>query len=211
MPKILKSSNLIVLCILMILSSALKAQDFYKGNPWLFNYNVNIVIEDAEQFRSYFNGKKIVWNISPFNFCAEKRLNKGKAFLINVGSSLYPLNQQIDGTTLKKPVDVFSIEGGLKFNFNYLVKEDNKFDPYIQIDAGFWTRGSKAYPSIGAGFGFNHWFSNTFGIRANIQYKDIVTAFEINLPDRRVSNSSNAKTSNEGLVVVGFGIVHIVN
>lgn len=162
-----KSLTLVVLLIITSLSNNLKSQDFYKGNPWLFNYSLNIVIEDAEQFKSYFNGNKIVWNISPFNFCAEKRLNKGKAFLINVGSSIYPLNQKLDGRTLKKPVDVFSIESGLKFNFNYLVKEDNKFDPYIQIDAGIWTRGSKAYPSVGVGFGFNHWFSNTFGIRAN--------------------------------------------
>lgn len=206
-----KSFILVVLLIITFLSNDLKAQDFYKGNPWLFNYSLNIVIEDAEQFKTYFNGNKIVWNISPFNFCAEKRLNKGKAFLINVGSSLYPLNQQLDGRTLKKPVDVFSIESGLKFNFNYLVKEDNKFDPYIQIDAGIWTRGNKAYPSVGAGFGFNHWFSNTFGIRGNIQYKDIITAYEINLPDRRVSKSNNVKKSNEGLVVIGFGIVHIVN
>jgi hypothetical protein len=39
----------------------------------------------------------------------------------------------------------------------------------------------------------------------------IITAYEISLPDRRVSTANTAKTSNDGIVLLGLGIVHIVN
>ncbi len=198
MLKVNKFVSPFIFLLFLLLNNNLKAQEFYKGNPWLFNYNLNILIEDAEQFRSYFNGTQVKWNISPFNFSAEKRMKRGTAIVFNIGSNLYPINQQIDGLTLIKPVDIFYFETGYKYNLNYVVKEDNKFDPYFEIDAGLWVKNNEIQPSLGVGFGFNHWFTNNIGLRSNFQYKFLY-------------DPNYAKASNRTLTSISLGIVHIVN
>ncbi len=185
------------LLTIFIISKSL-AQDFYKGNPWILNYSLNVVIEDLGQFKGYFNNTPIVWNLSPFNFCAEKRLNYGTAVNFSINNSLYPINQQIDGQKLRKPQDVFSIETGLKFNLLQLIKESHKFDPFIEVNTGIWSVSYNTLPFIGAGFGFNYWFSNTIGLRANFQQKFILA-------------SEHTKSANNGLQLIGLGILHIVN
>jgi hypothetical protein len=198
----MRNSILIKFYLVLILafginSKSILAQDFYKGEPWLFSYNVNFVIEDAQQFRVYFNAEKIKWNFSPFNFTAEKRLKNGFGMTFMIGSNVYPEGQQISGLTIDEPLDLFNTEVGVKYNFNYLIKEDNKFDPYGIVTGGIWVKADKLLPTYGIGFGFNHWFSNYIGMTSNFQYK-ILKDFEDNKPD-------------DGLVQIGFGLVHIVN
>jgi hypothetical protein len=211
MLKGLKFIKLFCSISLYFLSFEINAQDAYKGNFWLFSYNYNLIIEDVSQFKGFFNGNKIVWNTSPFNFSAEKRFNKGKAFVFNVGSSLYPINQMINGITIKKPEDVFYTELGFKYNLNGLIEEDNKFDPFLEVNSGVWAISNKAYPIIGAGFGFNHWFSNSFGIKANFQYRMLLTNYEVKLNDRVGINESHINPERDGLLQLGLGIIHKVN
>jgi hypothetical protein len=150
-----------------------------------------------EQVLKLSNAEKIKWNFSPFNFTAEKRLKNGFGMTFMIGSNVYPEGQQISGLTIDEPLDLFNTEVGVKYNFNYLIKEDNKFDPYGIVTGGIWVKADKLLPTYGIGFGFNHWFSNYIGMTSNFQYK-ILKDFEDNKPD-------------DGLVQIGFGLVHIVN
>lgn len=173
------------------------AQDFYRNNPWIFGYNASIVIEDAQQFKGYFNRTPVKWNFSPFNFTAEKRLTHGGGLGFSIGSNVYPNKQRMDGLTLTKPVDIFNIESSYRYNFNYVVKEDNNFDPFIGALAGIWLKSNEAFPTIGVFFGFNQWITNSFGFTSGIQYKALF--------------KSEDEIRSNGLIQINLGIVHIVN
>ena len=116
--------KLMLICLLLKMGNSFtcSAQDIYKGKPWLVGYGGNLIIEDGNQFSRYTKGEKIIWNISPFAFFAEKRLAKGFAIQGVIGSNIYATNQKMDGLSLKVPKDVVYTDFFGKANLNSFLK-----------------------------------------------------------------------------------------
>jgi len=148
-----------------------KSQDIYKGNPWIISFGGNLIIEDGSQFKGYINNQPIIWNLSPFTFGAEKRLNRGFALAGNMGSNIFPEKQKISNESLKTSSDVIFIDFYAKYNFNAFLKDTGNFDPFLELGPGYMFKKGQNATSLNLGFGFNYWINNKFAIAAAAAYK----------------------------------------
>ncbi len=162
---------LLLLLSLICFDFKLRAQDVYKGNPWLISFGGNLIIEDGSQFKGYINNEPIKWNLSPFTFGAEKRLNNGFALAGNIGSNIFPEKQKISNESLKTSSDVIFIDFYAKYNFNAILKDTSNFDPFLEIGPGYMFKKGQNATSINLCFGFNYWINNKFAIAAAAAYK----------------------------------------
>ena len=156
----------------------LNAQNIYKGNPWIFSFGGNLIIEDGSQFKGYIENKPILWNLSPLTLGVEKRLKKGFAINSILGTNIYVEKQKIANETLKKSSDVVFVELNGKYNINSFLKDTTYFDPFIGAGFGYIFKNGQNTCSLNLCFGFNYWITNKFAINTTSSYKFGLKSFD---------------------------------
>ena len=191
------SFNRLLLSIILICPAIVLGQSPNKKGTMHFGYAMNLLVEDGNQFQAYLNNEKVYWNLSPFNFSFEYRLNEKFGIQSMFSSNLYQANQRYKGLTLKKPIDIISLDLLGKANLLPFLKDTGNFDPYVVGGFGLLKRGVNTDITTQIGFGFNYWVLPSFGFNFNSTYKlNFITA---------------QKKGRDNQLNLNLGFVYIIN
>ena len=159
-------------------------------NDWSFGAGINLV-DDSGKPIGGISDPDLYWNFSrPFYVSAEYYLNNKFSFMTMVSFNAYNEGKQIDEAILLpgEKADYFAIDLVAKYSLRDLL-QTYKFDPYVSLGFGVASIGSfkalhydngvetlrdveaKTNFNIVGGFGFNYWFSHTWGLNMNFAGK----------------------------------------
>ncbi len=154
-------------------SMELTAKDSIVKSSWVVGLGINIVEDTATPFGDTFLKIKDTWNAVPYPSSVSIGRNFSNGIgLKAVGSyNKYKVGKLIDGRINMAERDYYAIDGMVSYDLNKLFGETGWFDPFLQAGAGYSSIGDIGRTTGNAGFGFNTWFSDTWGINFNTMGK----------------------------------------
>ncbi|MEA1787392.1 OmpA family protein [Arenibacter sp. GZD96] len=144
----------------------LTAKDSIVTSYWFFGLGINIVDDSATPFGRDFLNIDDTWNMVPY----PSSVSVGRAFKNGLRATVigsyteYRVGKKIDGRINETERDYVAIDGMLSYDLNKIIGETGWFDPFIQIGAGYTSIGSIGRTTANAGFGFNTWFNDRWGL-----------------------------------------------
>lgn len=165
------------------------ARENYEKN-WSFGAGINVVDDSGEGLGGIRN-PNLYWNFSrPFYVSAEYYLNNEFSFMAMFSLNAYKEGKQIDNAIVMdgEEAGYFAADLMAKYSFRDVL-QTYKFDPYFTAGFGLSSFGafmaefteygettirdikSTTDFTINAGFGFNYWISNTWGLNMNLMGK----------------------------------------
>lgn len=154
-------------------SMELTAKDSIVKSSWVAGLGINIVEDTATPFGDTFLRIKDTWNAVPYPSSISIARNFSNGFgLKAVGSyNKYKVGKLIDGAINMAERDYYAIDGMVSYDLNKLFGETGWFDPFLQAGAGYSSIGDIGRTTGNVGFGFNTWFSDTWGLNLNTMGK----------------------------------------
>ncbi len=145
------------------------------SNKWIITAGVNAVdIRDTNSFgkslNDYANPRGINFGGIPFKVTVERSLNK--AFSMQIGASMNKITKGYGWKEGYAETDMIflGLDGKLKYDLNDLLGETGMFDPFIETGFGVAEYDHHAMVNLKAGWGFNLWFADNFGLNFNSSY-----------------------------------------
>jgi OOP family OmpA-OmpF porin len=168
----------IALCLAVTLVSAqesmeLTAKDSIVKSSWVLGLGINIVDDTASPFSGNILDIKDSWNAAPYpsSISIARNFSNGVG-LKAVGSyNKYKAGKLIDGQINMVERDYYAIDGMVSYDLNKLFGETGWFDPFLQAGAGYSSIGDTGRTTGNAGFGFNTWFNDNWGLNFNTMGK----------------------------------------
>ncbi|MET7030246.1 OmpA family protein [Sediminicola luteus] len=154
-------------------SMELTAKDSIVKSSWVAGIGINIVDDTASPFDGNLLDIKDSWNAVPYpsSLSIARNFSNGIG-LKAVGSyNKYKVGKLIDGAINMAERDYYAIDGMVSYDLNKLFGETGWFDPFLQAGAGYSSIGNIGRTTGNAGFGFNTWFSDTWGLNFNTMGK----------------------------------------
>lgn len=151
----------------------LTSKDSIVLSSWVVGLGINIVDDTATPFGEQFLNIDDTWNMVPY----PSRVSIGRFFKSGIGLEAigtynnYKVGKLIDGKINQAPRDYFAIDGKISYDMNKLIGQTGWFDPYVHVGAGYSSIGGLGRSTANAGFGFNTWFSDTWGLNFNTMGK----------------------------------------
>ncbi len=171
--KLFVAFSLIVTLVSAQESMELTAKDSLVKSSWVAGIGINIVDDSATPFGDNFLNFKDTWNTVPYpsSLSIARNFSNGLG-LKAVGSyNKYKVGKLIDGRINMAERDYYAIDGMVSYDLNKLFGETGWFDPFLQAGAGYSSIGDIGRTTGNAGFGFNTWFSDTWGLNFNTMGK----------------------------------------
>lgn len=149
------------------------SKDSILQSSWIIGVGYNVVDDSATPFGQDFLDIKNTWNIVPYPATISVgRFFKNGLGVEAVGSyNRYKTGKIIDGEVNAAPRNYYAIDGRLSYDLNRLIGETAWFDPYLSVGAGYSSIGSIGRTTGNAGFGFNTWFNDKWGLNFNTMGK----------------------------------------
>ena len=169
--KIMKNfSKLLLILLVTIGYTIMHAQD--NNNPWQFTFGVHAVDLDADedtQFGEYFAVDEN-WNISPSvsMFTLSKYL--GDDISLGLSGSINSISNFADGAEFINDVKYFASDLMLKYSLGEVLNTQ-KIEPFVGIGLGKTWMDSQFWMTSNASIGMNYWFSDVWGLSAQVDYK----------------------------------------
>ncbi len=177
----MKNCTLCVLVMLVLTTTPIFSQDSLQitskdsivKSSWVLGLGFNIVDDTATPFGDTFLDIKDTWNAVPY----PSRISIGRYFKNGLGIEAigtynkYKVGKVIDGAINTVPRDYYAIDGKISYDLNKLIGETNWFDPYLHVGAGYSSIGEVGRSTANAGFGFNTWFNDQWGLNFNTMGK----------------------------------------
>ena len=151
----------------------LTSKDSIVGSSWVVGLGMNIVDDSATPFGGDVLNIKETWHAVPY----PSRISLGRFFGSGLGVEAigtynkYKTGKIVDGTINTSPRDYYAIDGKISYDLNKLIGETGWFDPYLHLGAGYSSIGNLGRYTANAGFGFNTWFSDHWGLNFNTMGK----------------------------------------
>lgn len=151
----------------------LTPKDSTVTSSWVVGLGINIVDDSATPFGSDFIKIKETWNSVPY----PSRISVGRFLKNGVGMEAigtynrYREGKIVDGRINTALREYYALDGKLSYDLNKLFGETGWFDPYIHAGAGYSSIGSEGRMTGNAGFGFNTWLNDKWGINLNTMGK----------------------------------------
>jgi OOP family OmpA-OmpF porin len=168
----------IALCLAVTLVSAqesmeLTAKDSIVKSSWVLGLGINIVDDTASPFNGNILDIKDSWNAAPYPSSISIARNFSNGLGIKaVGSyNKYKVGKLIDGQINMAERDYYAIDGMVSYDLNKLFGETGWFDPFLQAGAGYSSIGDIGRTTGNAGFGFNTWLNDNWGLNFNTMGK----------------------------------------
>lgn len=165
----------ILLIVIAIVSIETMAQD--KSRPWAVGLGINTT--DATQYGVKDFGDQIFNDyLGPF---VDSNTFLGKLYVARYLNRSFTLDLSLSYNKLKKEfgesdtlddLSYFSGDLGVRYDLNNVIGETGWFDPYAKLAAGaVLVDGDDEAVTLSAGFGFNTWFNDKFGLNFETNYK----------------------------------------
>ena len=154
-------------------SDCLTPKDSVVTNSWVVGIGMNVVDDSATPFGWDFIKIKESWNSVPY----PSRISVGRFLGNGIGIEAigtynrYKAGKLVDGSINPALREYFAIDGKISYDLNKLVGETGWFDPYLHTGAGYSSIGNLGRATANAGFGFNTWFNEKWGLNFNTMGK----------------------------------------
>jgi outer membrane protein OmpA-like peptidoglycan-associated protein len=167
------ASTLVVTLVSAQESMELTAKDSIVKSSWVAGLGINVVDDTASPFGGNILDIKDSWNAVPYpsSLSIARNFSNGLG-LKAVGSyNKYKVGKLIDGQINLAERDYYAIDGMVSYDLNKVFGETGWFDPFLQAGAGYSSIGDIGRTTGNAGFGFNTWFNDTWGLNLNTMGK----------------------------------------
>jgi|TARA_B110000914_G_scaffold174812_1_gene155954 OOP family OmpA-OmpF porin len=163
-------SKLLLMLLVTISYTNIQSQD--NNNPWQFTFGVHAVDLNADtetQFGDYFNVDE-EWNVSPglSMFTLSKYL--GDNLSLGFNGAMNSISNFADDHQFVNEVTYFSFDGMLKYSLSEVLNTE-KVEPYVGVGLGNTWMDSQSWMTTNASLGMNYWFSDVWGLTAQVDYK----------------------------------------
>jgi outer membrane protein OmpA-like peptidoglycan-associated protein len=151
----------------------LTSKDSIVVSSWVVGLGLNIVDDSATPFGEDFLDIKDTWHTVPY----PSRISIGRFFRNGIGIEAigtynrYKEGKIVDGAVNNDLKEYFAIDGKISYDLNKIIGETGWFDPYLHVGAGYSSIGSIGRSTANAGFGFNTWFNDRWGLNFNTMGK----------------------------------------
>ena len=167
----MKKITIIVLSILLTFSlSTVQAQD--ENNPWQFSFGINAVDLNADtnnSFNEFFDVDEN-WNVSSgmSMFTLSKYL--GDDLSLGLSGSVNSISKFADDYVFINDVTYFAGDLMLKYSLGEVL-DMQKMEPFVGVGLGNTWMDSTSWMTTNASLGMNYWFSDVWGLTAQVDYK----------------------------------------
>jgi len=165
-----KFSKILLILLVTIGYTNMYSQD--DNNPWQFTFGVHAVDLDADeatQFGEFFAVNEN-WNISPSvsMFTLSKYLGDNLSF--GLSGSVNSISNFADSQEFLNDVKYFASDLMLKYSLGEVLNMQ-KIEPFVGIGLGTTWMDSQFWRTSNASLGMNYWFSDVWGLSAQVDYK----------------------------------------
>ena len=161
----MKNLSKILLAVLITFSYS-NTYSQNENNPWQFSFGINAVDLNADEFFAVDEN----WNVSSglSIFTLSKYL--GDNMSLGLSGSVNSISKFTDGDEFINDATNFAGDLMLKYSLSEVLSL-KKMDPFIGIGIGKILMDSSAWMTSNASFGMNYWFSDIWGLTAQVDYK----------------------------------------
>ena len=155
-----------LLLALLITFSYTNTYSQNEHTPWQFSFGINGVDLNADKFFAVDES----WNVSSglSMFTVSKYL--GDNFSLGLSGSVNSISKFADGAEFINDVKYFAGDLMLKYSLGEDLNME-KMEPFVGIGLGKTWMDSQLWMTSNASLGMNYWFSDIWGLTAQIDYK----------------------------------------
>ena len=165
-----KFSKLLLALLITISYTNMHAQD--NNNPWQFTFGINAVDLDADTSTGFdeFFAIDENWNVSSglSMFTLSKYL--GDDISLGLSGSVNSISKFADGAEFINEVKYFASDLMLKYSLGEALNMQ-KMEPFVGVGIGKTWMDSQSWWTSNASLGMNYWFSDVWGLTAQVDYK----------------------------------------
>jgi outer membrane protein W len=135
-------------------------------NPWQFSFGINAVDLNADEFFAVDEN----WNVSSglSMFTISKYL--GDNMSLGLSGSVNSISKFTDGDEFINDATNFAGDLMLKYSLSEVLSL-KKMEPFVGIGLGKTWMDSSSWMTSNASLGMNYWFSDVWGLTAQVDYK----------------------------------------
>ena len=191
-------TKLLLISLITFNYSAVQAQDV--NNPWQFSFAVSAVDLDADtgtQLGEFFDVDEN-WNVSSglSMFTLSKYL--GDNLSLGLSGSVNSISRFADGYEFLDEVKYFAGDLMLKYSLGEALNM-KKMEPFVGVGLGNTWMDSSSWMTSNASVGMNYWFSDVWGLTAQVDYK-------MNMSDNGRGNTTMLDEGGTMRYSVGFAV-----
>ena len=137
-----------------------------ENNPWQFSFGINAVDLNADEFFAIDEN----WNVSSglSMFTLSKYL--GDNMSLGLSGSVNSISKFTDGDEFINDATNFAGDLMLKYSLSEVLSL-KKMEPFVGIGLGKTWMDSSSWMTSNASLGLNYWFSDVWGLTAQVDYK----------------------------------------
>jgi outer membrane protein W len=137
-----------------------------ENNPWQFSFGINAVDLNADEFFAIDES----WNVSSglSMFTLSKYL--GDNMSLGLSGSVNSISKFTDGDEFINDATNFAGDLMLKYSLSEVLSL-KKMEPFVGIGLGKTWMDSSSWMTSNASLGLNYWFSDVWGLTAQVDYK----------------------------------------
>ena len=163
-------SKLLLVLLITISYTNIQSQD--NNNPWQFSFGINAVDLNADsetEFGEFFDVDEN-WNVSSglSMFTLSKYLGDNLSF--GLSGSVNSISKFADGYVFINETTYFAGDLMLKYSLSEALNMQ-KMEPFVGVGLGKTWMDSSSWMTSNASLGMNYWFSDVWGLTAQIDYK----------------------------------------
>ncbi|MDC1179621.1 hypothetical protein OAT55_00005 [Flavobacteriaceae bacterium] len=157
-------SKLLIAALITFSCTNTYSQD--ENNPWQFSFGINAVDLNADEFFAIDES----WNVSSglSMFTLSKYL--GDNFSLGLSGSVNSISKFTDGDEFINDATNFAGDLMLKYSLSEVLSLE-KMEPFVGIGIGKTWMDSSSWMTSNASLGMNYWFSDVWGLTAQVDYK----------------------------------------
>ena len=162
---IMKNLSKLLIAVLITFSyTNTYSQD--ENNPWQFSFGINAVDLNADEFFAIDES----WNVSSglSMFTLSKYL--GDNMSLGLSGSVNSISKFTDGDEFINDATNFAGDLMLKYSLSEVLILE-KMEPFVGIGIGKTWMDSSSWMTSNASLGMNYWFSDVWGLTAQVDYK----------------------------------------
>ena len=195
MKKIIK-----VLLMILVTFSYTNIQSQDNNNPWQFTFGINAVDLDADtntQFDEFFAVDEN-WNVSSGMSMFTLSKYMGDNLSLGLSGSVNSISRFAEGREFINDVTYFASDLMLKYSLGEVLNMQ-KMEPFVGVGLGNTWMDSSSWMTSNASLGINYWFSDVWGLTAQVDYKH-------NLSDNGRGNTVMLDEGGSMRYSVGFSV-----